>query len=220
MQWDDSVENLLSTLADEAQISSVPHHNCHLYYKKWSLCIQIPVIALSTITGGGNFISSADFLSPFKEKLIFIMGAISLFIAVISAVYKYLNLDSIVEGHRLSSLNWNKLYNDIRNQLLITSTDRQNANDFYKLVQSDYDRLLEVSPVVPQSFVAHIRKKLENTNVEKPYYLGNFRHIHINRQKTRTLSDDSVEPTENHEENNEPVTHPSDEVPVNISADT
>jgi hypothetical protein len=175
MQWDSSTEKLLSVIADEAQIRSILHHNCHLHYKFWSTLIQIPVIVLSTITGGGNFISSS--FAPYKDMLIMIIGGISIFIAAISTVYKYLDLDKIVEGHRLSSHNWNKLYNDIRNQLTITVQNRQSAADLLRIIKGDYDRLNEISPIVPQTFVADVKEKIGSSDFERPYYVGNLRHL-------------------------------------------
>lgn len=177
MQWDSSVEKLLSIIADEAQIKSILHHNCHLYYRRWSLFIQIPVILLSTVTGGGNFISTSAFLIPFKDQLIFILGAVSLFIAFISSVYKALGLDSIVEGHRLSALSWNKLYNDVRDQVIMAPPNRQNIGDFMRVIKGDYDRLIEISPMIPTSFVSDVKKKIKGEGFEKPYYLGNVRHL-------------------------------------------
>lgn len=177
MEWDSSVETLLKKIADEAQIRSILHHNSHLHYKYWSFFIQIPVIILSTIAGSGNFLSTTAILEPFKDQLIFIIGAISLYVAVVSSVYKYLNLDSIVEGHRLSSLNWSKLYCDIRNQLTMAVCNRQDPNDFVKTIGADYTRINEISPFVPKKYVRAIKKKIKDEDYERPFYLGNIKHM-------------------------------------------
>ena len=191
MQWDSSIEKMLSIMADEAQIKSMLHHNCHLYNRRWSLLIQIPVIMLSSITGGGNFISTSALLVNFKDQLIFILGTVSLFIAFISAVYKYLGLDIIVEGHRISSLSWNKLFNDIRHQITISPPNRQNASDFMRTIKGDYDRLIEISPMIPTSFITSIKKKIKDAGFEKPYYLGNIKHM--SAQSDMVIKDLSTE---------------------------
>jgi len=175
--WNESIETLLETYGNEAQVRSMLHHDCHHYYKYWSLRIQVPVIALSTISGGGNFISAS--FDKYKDMLIMIIGGISLFIAVISSIYKYLEFDKNVEGHRVAHSAWNKLYNDIIGQLLIDRKNRVNSIEFMKSIKLKRDRLNEISPIVKRDFYIEIKKKIEkeSPDFKFPYYIDNLKNV-------------------------------------------
>jgi hypothetical protein len=58
IEWDESVEHILSELGDEAQINAFLHKKSHEYYTKQNIKYQLPIIIFSALSGTGNFISA------------------------------------------------------------------------------------------------------------------------------------------------------------------
>jgi len=173
--YDAGIGNLLAINADECQIQALAHAACYLYYKRWNVRLQVPIIALSTVSGAGNFISST--FSAYKDFIIYIIGAISLFVAFLSSVQKFMEFDRLVEGHRIAALSWDKYYDTIRGHLMIDVKNRGNEIAFFEDIKSRLIKLKERSPFVPPRFF-NVYKK-ESLNV-KPYYVDrNIIHVQI-----------------------------------------
>ena len=55
IEWDESVENILSELGDEAQINAFLHKHSQIFYTRQNIKFQLPIIILSALSGTGNF---------------------------------------------------------------------------------------------------------------------------------------------------------------------
>ena len=58
VEWDESIENILSEIGDESQINAFMHKKAQIYYTNQNIKYQLPIIVLSALSGTGNFVSA------------------------------------------------------------------------------------------------------------------------------------------------------------------
>lgn len=172
MEWHYSFEKILSELADEAQIYSYLHKKAYEMFSYRNIKYQLPVIILSAISGSGNFIST-NF--PEHTKYIIIgIGCMSIITSIISSVAQFLKLSQLSEAHRISSLSWEKFHNLIKFQLRRKRKDRENIKEFFNIIISDYQRLKEMSPPIPESINKLVKSKSNLNSMKIPFIINGF----------------------------------------------
>ena len=98
--WDESIENIMCELGDEAQINAYLHKKAHEYYTTQNLKYQLPIIILSAVSGTGSFVSS--YFPAYTEIIILSVGGVSILTSIISSVAQFLKVSQLSESHRIS----------------------------------------------------------------------------------------------------------------------
>jgi hypothetical protein len=167
--WKEEEENLLRDWADKAQCYELLHSKSHALYKTKHAWFVIPVIIISTVTGTANF--AQDKITNESDKNIFVMvvGGLNIFAAIVTTVSQFLKISELNEGHRVASYSWGKYYRNIKTELAKHPLDRTNPADLIAMAKEEYDRLLELSPMIPKKVVAEFNKTfLKNNKISKP----------------------------------------------------
>ncbi len=167
--WKEEEENLLKDWADKAQCYELLHAKSHAVYKTRHAWFVIPVIIISTVTGTANF--AQDKITDEKDKNIFVMvvGGLNIFAAIVTTVSQFLKISEMNEGHRVASYSWGKYYRNIRTELAKHPLDRTNPSDLIAMAKEEYDRLLELSPMIPKKVLQEFNKTfLKNNKLSKP----------------------------------------------------
>jgi hypothetical protein len=176
MEWDESVEQILSELGDEAQINAFLHKKSHEYYTKQNIKYQLPIIIFSALSGTGNFIS-ANF-PAYSEIIILSVGGLSIFTSIISSVAQFLKVSQLSESHRISYLSWEKFHSNIKFQLSKRRASRENLKDFLSLIVPEYQRLKEISASIPKHICDEVKRNKKNLkNMQIPYMLNGFHPV-------------------------------------------
>ena len=176
MEWDESVEQILSELGDEAQINAFLHKKSHEYYTKQNIKYQLPIIVFSALSGTGNFIS-ANF-PAYSEIIILSVGGLSIFTSIISSVAQFLKVSQLGESHRISYLSWEKFHSNIKFQLSKRRASRENLKDFLSLIVPEYQRLKEISASIPKHICDEVKRNKKNLkNMQIPYMLNGFHPV-------------------------------------------
>ena len=125
--------------------------------------MSIPIIILSTLTGtvsvGMSSLVSAEYVNMATQ----IVGGVNILTGIITTLQNFFHFAQLSEGHQHSSVGWNKLERNIRIELKIERKSRKDADTFIKVCRSEYDRLLEQSPVIPEDII----RKFKNTFVKQ-----------------------------------------------------
>jgi len=174
--WDESIENILSELGDEAQINAYLHKKAQIHYTQKNIKYQLPIIILSALSGTGNFVSSN--FPNYSEYIILGVGGISIFTSIISSVAQFLQISQLSENHRMSYLSWEKFHSTIKFQLNKRRGSRDNIKDFLSLIFPEYQRLKEISADIPKHISENVKnnkKKLGTMQV--PYMLNGFHPV-------------------------------------------
>ncbi len=167
--WKEEEELLLKEWADKAQCYELLHHKSHIVYKRRHAWFVIPVIIISTVTGTANF--AQDKITNESDKNIFVMvvGGFNIAAAIITTISQFLKISEMNEGHRVASYSWGKYYRHIRTELAKHPLDRINPTDMLSMAKEEYDRLLELSPMIPKQVIEEFNKTfLKNNKIAKP----------------------------------------------------
>ncbi len=167
--WKEEEENLLRDWADKAQCYELLHAKSHAVYKQRHAWFVIPVIIISTVTGTANF--AQDKITDEKDKNIFVMvvGGLNIFAAIVTTISQFLKVSEMNEGHRVASYSWGKYYRNIKTELAKHPLDRTNPKDLIAMAKEEYDRLLELSPMIPKKVVEEFNRTfLKNNKISKP----------------------------------------------------
>jgi hypothetical protein len=181
MIWHSSIEEILRDLGNEAQIKAKLHRKGYRYFHHRNLKYQLPVIVLSVISGSGNFVS-AQFPDA-QVYIILFIGLLSIITSIISSVSQFLKLSQLSESHRIAYLSWEKFYSNIKIQLRFKQEDRIEVKDYIRVIVSEYDRLNEISPVIPKQYLVSETKKIQkqqsDKNVKIPYFMNGINCVSI-----------------------------------------
>lgn len=176
VEWDDSIENILSEIGDESQINAFMHKKAQAYYTKQNIKYQLPIIVLSALSGTGNFIS-ANF-PDYASIIVLAVGGVSIFTSIISSVAQFLKVSQLSESHRMSYLSWEKFHSTIKFQLNKRRGNRDNLKDFISLVVPEYQRLKEISADIPKHICEQLKKNRKNlSKMQVPYLLNGFHPV-------------------------------------------
>jgi hypothetical protein len=156
-EWSTGNESILVEWCDIAQCYKWLNYQSYLKYSVWQAWFTIPVIIMSTITGTASFAQSS-FTEGEQFYVQFGIGAVNIFVGILSTISQYLKISQLTEAHRVSSISWDKYARNIRIELAKTPEERMDAAHFMKLSRHEFDRLMETSPMIQQDIVEDFKK--------------------------------------------------------------
>ena len=190
IDWDESIENILSEIGDESQINAYMHKKAQAYYTKQNIKFQLPIIVLSALSGTGNFVSSN--FPVYSSIIILAVGGLSIFTSILSSVAQFLQVSQLSESHRMSYLSWEKFHSTIKFQLNKKRANRDDLKDFISLVVPEYQRLKEISGDIPKHICDHVKNNKKNLHkMQVPYMLNGFHPV--KPYKEDEIEDDDYE---------------------------
>ena len=166
--WKKEEEKIIQQWADKAQCYQWMHARCREIYQSKNAWFTIPVIIISTITGTANF-AQDRFSEDIKQYVVMGIGTLSIIAGIITTIYQFLKISELNEGHRVAAISWNKFHNNLKTLILRHPLDRMPPNDALKIYQEEYDRLMEVSPVITKKVLARFNREFrKNEGLFKP----------------------------------------------------
>ena len=150
-KWKDEQEQILKKWGDKALCFKMMHERAYKRYWCLNAWFNIPVIIISTLTGTGNFASGT--LGSNATTFLFALGALNIGSGIIATIASYTGVAQKLEAHRFSSIHWDKFARKIQIELAKARVDRTKAKDFIKLAADEYDRLIEMSPILPNDII-------------------------------------------------------------------
>lgn len=159
--WKQEEEIILKDWADKAQCYEWMHLKAHEKYKAKQIWFTIPVIVISTITGTANF-AQERFGKDMVQYVVMIIGTLNLIAAIITTIYQFLKISELNEAYRASALSWGKYYRNIKTELLKHPLDRKSHEQIFKFASNEYDRLIEISPLIPKNIITSFNNKFNN----------------------------------------------------------
>ena len=161
VSWNDNLEKYFSDTSERSQCLSWVHKRAEEIYSHRRTFVDIPVIVISSLTG---FLSaSSTSLFEGQEKLSSIaLGVASLFVSVLNTVGTYFAWAKRAEAHRLSAIQYSRLHRFLAIELNLPREERMTPTDLLKYTKDSYDRLQELSPLIPPELIKEFRKKFGN----------------------------------------------------------
>ena len=181
IEWNDAIEILIKEQGEKALAYNWLHTRCEKKFSYASNFLAIPTIIFSTLSGSAS-IASNQFGD--NKYIPLGIGALSIMVGIISTINSYFSWAKRAENHRISALNYSKLYLFISIELSLPREKRMNPRDFIKVIREQIERLGEISPPVADDIISQFRQEFDGKypNVSKPEITNGLVEIKIYKE--------------------------------------
>ena len=178
--WHTTLEDYFAATGERAQCLAWCHKRAEEMYSHRKTFIDLPVIVMSGVTGFCS-VGSQNIFGEGRQQLSSItLGAASLLVSVLNTVGSYFAWAKRAEGHRISSIQYSRLYRMLMVEMNLPREERRTPTALLKDVKDQYDRLQEISPLLPATIVSIFRKKFDHqTEISKPEETNGLENISI-----------------------------------------
>ena len=176
--WTVVLEDYFAQTGEKANGLAIMHKRAESIFTRRKTYIDLPVIVGSGAVAFLNAGSSSLFAD--HQLAATALGVGSLVIGILNTVGTYFGWAKRAEGHRMSGIHYAKLYRFINVELRLPRDQRMQPGDFLKYVKDQYDRLAELSPLIPSSVTASFSKQMEKyKDISKPEETNGLNKINI-----------------------------------------
>ena len=187
-QWTPECERLLKDWSEKAGCWRYLHSRAERKYRARHYAFAIPVIILSTATGFLN-VGLSEFVPEGKMHIAqAAIGAVNLVAGVLGTLQSFLKVAELQESHRAASVAWSKLGRALAIELALAPDRRTACGDMLAASRSEYDRLTEQSPQIPDDVIAHFRSRFDGYEVSKPSVCNGLDRCEIYRTRDDAMS--------------------------------
>jgi hypothetical protein len=180
ISWNDSLEVLVAEEAERSAGLSWLHTECEKYFSVHTNCIALPVIILSTVNGFLSGSSQTIFTNPQVSSIA--LGVVSLFTGVLSTLGSYFAWAKRTEAHRISAIQYQKISKFLTIELSLPKAERVAAKDILKITREQVERLMEISPAVPEFILIKYKLRFKDiTDVSHPEIVQGLKKVMINK---------------------------------------
>jgi len=176
--WTVVLEDYFAQTGEKANGLAIMHKRAESIFTRRKTYIDLPVIVGSGAVAFLNAGSSSLFTD--HQLAATALGVGSLVIGVLNTIGTYFGWAKRAEGHRMSGIHYAKLYRFINVELRLPREQRMQPGDFLKYVKDQYDRLAELSPLIPGSVTADFSRQMEKyKDISKPEETNGLNKINI-----------------------------------------
>ena len=180
ISWTTALEEYFASTGEKASGLAWVHKKAEAIYSNRRTYIDLPVIIGSGVIAFLNAGSSSLF--PDQRIASTALGVGSLFMGILNSFGTYFGWAKRAEGHRISAIHYAKLYRFISVELRLPRSERMSPHDLLKYVKDQYDRLAEISPMVPEIVIHEFQNKFKNQkDISKPEEANGLHKIDIYR---------------------------------------
>ena len=178
INWTRNLENYLKEIGEHSLCLSMLHKKCESKFSSKALCIDLPVIILSTLCGSLT-LSAKSLFSSYEENALKIVGGLSLFSGVLGTIQAYFSYSRRAEAHRNSYLEYSKLYRFIKVELGLPRLSRIRPKKLLAMINEQFERRQELSPIVPKDIINNFKKIYKKSTIERPPEINGLEEIKI-----------------------------------------
>jgi hypothetical protein len=176
--WTVVLEDYFAQTGEKANGLAIMHKRAESIFTRRKTYIDLPVIVGSGAVAFLNAGSSSLFTD--HQLAATALGVGSLVIGVLNTIGTYFGWAKRAEGHRMSGIHYAKLYRFINVELRLPREQRMQPGDFLKYVKDQYDRLAELSPLIPGSVTSAFSHQMEKyKDISKPEETNGLNKINI-----------------------------------------
>lgn len=179
--WNSRLESYFASTGEKAHCLSILHKQGEAVYDRRKILVDIPVIVGSGIIAFLNAGSSAMFENETRVSSI-ALGIGSLFVGVLNTIGSYFQWSKRAEAHRIAAIQYSKLYRFLNVEMSLPRQERMTPKELLKWTKDQYDRLQEISPIIPRELIEQFKKEFnrpEYADVSKPEETNGLEHIVI-----------------------------------------
>ena len=168
ISWNERLEEYFCSTGERAECLSWLHKRGEEIYSQRRTWIDLPVIIISSATGFLS-VGSSTMFEGYESLATTLLGVASLFVGILNTTGAYFGWAKRAEGHRISSIHYAKLYRFLKIEMSLPREERMSATDLLKYTKDQYDRLQEISPLLPPQVIDDFRHRFEKyKDIAKP----------------------------------------------------
>ena len=195
VQWTRNLEEFLKMLGEHSLCLSVLHKDSERHFSGKAMFIDLPVIVFSTVCGSLTLSAKNIFGESNENDALKFVGTLSLITGILGTIQSYFGYNRSAENHRISYLQYSKLYRFIKIQLGLPREQRILPKDLLKIVIENFERLNEISNLIPDGISQKFRKKYKKETLKRPEIVNGLEEIEIYSLRSETKdSDEGSEP--------------------------
>ena len=181
IHWTPMLEDYFASTGEKAHCLSWVHKRAEELYSNRRTYIDLPVIILSSVTGFLS-VGTTSIFAGHEELASVMLGMMSLIVSILNTTGSYFGWAKRTEGHRISAIHYAKLYRFLSVEMSLPRDERMSPHDLLKYVKENYDRLAEVSPLLPQPVIRIFQERFANeTDISKPEEANGLEKIVVYR---------------------------------------
>ena len=178
VSWTEKLEEFFASSGEKAHCLSMMHKQSEALYSRRRNFIDLPVIIGSGVIGFLNAGSSTMFEDAKISSVA--LGVGSLVVGILQTINTYFNWSKRAEGHRISAIQYSKLYRFLCVEMSLPREERMSPSDLLKQTRDSYDRLQEISPMLPPEVIHEFKKKYgKDTTISKPEEANGLEKIDV-----------------------------------------
>lgn len=178
VDWTPILENYFASTGEKAHCLSWLHKRAEAMFSHRTTFLDLPTIIIGAVNGFLSVGSKQIF--PGDEFASVYIGTVALFVSLLNTINSYFSWSRRAEGHRISALQYSKLYRFLSIEMSLPRHQRMSPAELLKYTKEAYDRLSEISPLVPRTIIDDFQKKFSNEkNISKPEETNGLEHIVI-----------------------------------------
>ena len=180
VQWTTNLEKYFKEIGEKSLCLAMLHKNSESKYSRKAQLIDLPVIIFSTICGSLSLSAKSLFGEENEKVAMMGVGVLSLFTGVLGTIQAYFMFNRRAENHRNSYLEYSKLYRFVKVELGLPREQRISAKDLLKIINDQFERLNELSPMIPSDVIGNMKSKFKKyNNINKPEIANGLEAISI-----------------------------------------
>lgn len=178
IHWTEKLEDYFVRTGEKANCLAWIHKKAEELFSMRRTYIDLPVIIGSGVIAFLNAGSQSMFEEPRISSIA--LGVGSLVVGILNTMGTYFGWAKRAEGHRISAIDYAKLYRFIAIEMALPREERMTPKDLLKKVKDDYDRLAEISPLVPPTIIHKFKRKFKKeTEIAKPEEANGLHRIEV-----------------------------------------
>lgn len=181
VKWNHRLEEYFASTGEKAHCLSWLHKRSEAMFSHRTIFLDLPTIIIGAVNG---FISvGAKQIFPGDEYASVYIGVVALFVSLLNTINSYFSWSRRAEGHRISALQYSKLFRFLAIEMSLPRNQRMSPAELLKYTKEAYDRLSEISPLIPSIIVEDFQKKFASEkDISKPEETNGLEHIIVFRE--------------------------------------
>jgi hypothetical protein len=178
VSWNDRLEGYFASTGEQAQGLSWIHKRCEEIYSARRTWIDLPSIIGSGVIAFLNAGSSSMFEDAKYSSIA--LGVGSLVVGLLNTAGSYFGWAKRAEGHRIASIQYGRLYRFLAIEMSLPREERMTPSDLLKYTKDTYDRLQEISPIIPPAVIRQFQAKFgKEKDISKPTEANGLEKIDV-----------------------------------------
>ena len=186
IEWTENLEGYFKSMGERCYGLAWLHKQSEARYSRLRNYTDLPVIILGVLNAATSVGSGTLFEDPKWASVG--VGVVALIGSIISAISAYFKWSARAESHRMACIQYGKLHRWVSVQMRLPREERLPAIECLKYVKQEFDRLQEISQLVPPEVVNEFQRKFgieRYANISKPTETNGLEAVVIYRHEER-----------------------------------